>query len=56
VLDVGGRPKGPEGFPTLLFGASLGQPLTGSAGLSGGGALRHGFVETSQARVAGAVP
>jgi hypothetical protein len=56
VLDVGGRAKGPEGSPTLLFGASLGQPLAGSAGLSGGGALRQGFVETAQARVAGAGP
>jgi hypothetical protein len=53
VIDAGGRPGGPAGFPTLLFGASLGQPVAGAVGLSGGGALRQGFVEAAEARLAG---
>ena len=56
LVPSGARPRdaGSEG---TLFGATLGQPLAAPpVALSDGGALRSGFIEASEALIAGGVP
>jgi len=59
VLASAGLPEAPldAGAEGFLLNATLGQPFAAPpVGLSGGGELRPGFVEASEALVAGGMP